>query len=294
MNVLVTGCSSGLGLSLVENLTMLENVNIIATARNLDKLELLHINAPYGNVFKCQLDVTSCESINKCKNFILNKFNKLHVLINNAGVDFFSTFNEADSLNIERIFNTNLFGVISVIRHMMPLLTLRDSDLYVRNSLEKESKNHNDKSYIGRETNGGGLIVNISSQSALSWSVGSIYYSITKHALDGLSINLAAENRYYKNNVKVLTVNCGPFKSNIFNNDLSGKFVNLKKFPRHFKDSPSEFSRIIINALSMYSRGELFNNDYYRRIVIGESAIAKARWLRNHIDYSIKLSKLVN
>lgn len=262
MNILITGCSSGLGLSLVENLAKIKDYNIIATARNINKLNSIPSLNQYDNIHKHQLDVTSEDSIAICKDYFVRRFDKLDIIINNAGVDFFSSFLEADPINIDKIFNTNLFGVVNVIRYMMPLFDVKT----------------------------GGLIINISSQSALSWSVGSVYYSITKHALDGLSINLAAENKYKKNNIKVLTVNCGPFKTNIFNNDLSGKFINLNKYPKNFNQEPDIFSLKMLKVLQMYLSGQLFKKDYYRRVILGESAIAKAKWLRNHIDYSIKLS----
>lgn len=262
MNILITGCSSGLGLSLAENLAKnFGDFNIIATARDLNKLSSINSLNQYENIYKYQLDVTSIDSIVNLKNYLVDDFGKLDIIVNNAGIDYFCSFLDADLKNIDNLFQTNLFGVINLIRNIMPIFSAS-----------------------------GGLIINISSQSSLSWSVGSVYYSITKYALDGLSINLAAENRYHNNNVRVLTVNCGPFKTNIFNNELSGKFSNLKKYPKNFKDGPDIFSIKMVKVLQMYINGSLFKQDYYRRILLGDSAIAKAKWLRNHIDYSIKLS----
>lgn len=79
---LITGCSTGFGKSLVEE--VLERGDIaIATARDTSKLEFSGTNEK--NYLALQLDVTSKDSIKKCFSEAKSKFGRIDVLVNNAG-----------------------------------------------------------------------------------------------------------------------------------------------------------------------------------------------------------------
>jgi NAD(P)-dependent dehydrogenase (short-subunit alcohol dehydrogenase family) len=78
---LVTGCSTGLGKSIAERIHSAGH-SIVATARNINSLSYL----PDGpKILKLSLDVTSQDSINACIAATVKRFERLDVVINNAG-----------------------------------------------------------------------------------------------------------------------------------------------------------------------------------------------------------------
>ena len=110
--ILITGCNKGIGYTLVEDLIKQGlNINIIFTARN-DNLGLASLNkliSKYPNcksqLFYHQLDITNKESILSIINWIKQKFQKIDVLFNNAGV--YNTTRE-------QVIQTNVFGTFTI------------------------------------------------------------------------------------------------------------------------------------------------------------------------------------
>ena len=110
--ILITGCNKGIGYTLVDNLIK-ENLymNIIFTARNnnLGNSSFNKIISKYpssrSSLFYHQLDITNKDSIMSIINWIKQKFGKIDILFNNAGIS---------NSPREQVIQTNVFGTFNI------------------------------------------------------------------------------------------------------------------------------------------------------------------------------------
>ncbi|MDZ5762772.1 SDR family oxidoreductase N-terminal domain protein [Candidatus Cyrtobacter comes] len=108
----VTGCSKSFGRSIVEEL--LKNSNHVATARNTSTLD--DLQEQYGDrTLVLKLDVTNTVDTNNSINRSVEKFHRIDVLVN-------GTLEEAPMQDIRDIFDTNVFGLISVTKAALPIM----------------------------------------------------------------------------------------------------------------------------------------------------------------------------
>jgi len=97
-------------------------------ARKLEAAEetAAKLNAQGIDAYGIQLEVTSAADRNAAARFIEERFGKLDILINNAGVGSSTGFTPVTSQvtdeELERIFATNLFAVVSLTRELLPLI----------------------------------------------------------------------------------------------------------------------------------------------------------------------------
>ncbi len=141
---LITGANKGLGLETARQLSKL-NIRCIVTARDEQKLinvkhqfEKENIDADYY-----KLDVTKQTDIDNIKNYIAEKYAKLDILINNAGISLEKTVsyqvNTTKDVSIETIkevYETNFFGAIALTQALLPLLEESDAGRIVNLSSE--------------------------------------------------------------------------------------------------------------------------------------------------------------
>ncbi|KAK1785537.1 hypothetical protein P4O66_018901 [Electrophorus voltai] len=121
--VLITGCSSGIGLRIAVLLAKDEQrrYHVIATMRNLQKKKELVEAAgeALGNTLTLQaLDVCSDDSVKQCISSVKDRH--IDILINNAGVGLLGPL---ESISVERmktVFDTNFFGTVRMIKEVMP------------------------------------------------------------------------------------------------------------------------------------------------------------------------------
>jgi short-subunit dehydrogenase len=122
------------------------------------------------------LDVTNPDSIAQAIADTLNRYKKIDVLLNNAGYGLFGPIEAIDSLQIQRQFATNLFGVIGVTQQILPVMRAA----------------------------GEGLIINVSSiigRMALPYASS---YIATKFAVEGLSESMRYELEPFHIRVKMI------------------------------------------------------------------------------------------
>ncbi len=117
--ILITGGTSGIGLSLGRSLLQLGN-NVILLGRNLEKMKTLQEEGFY--TLAC--DLSNTEEIEKVVTDIQNKFPRLNMLFNNAGVQYNYDFADAaiSPAKIAMEINTNVTGQLVLTQLLIPLL----------------------------------------------------------------------------------------------------------------------------------------------------------------------------
>ena len=178
--VLLTGCSSGIGL-LAARLFARKGWNVVATARRPESLAEF---ADQPHVLTVPLDVRDEASIQAAVRASLARFGQIDVLVNNAGYGLFGPLEGAAHGELEAQFATNVFGAAAMMRAVLPSMRERRD----------------------------GVIVNISSVAGhVDFPFGSAYIA-TKFALNGLSSSARHELALF--NIRVKLVEPGAFKTN--------------------------------------------------------------------------------
>jgi NAD(P)-dependent dehydrogenase (short-subunit alcohol dehydrogenase family) len=107
----ITGCSTGLGRTFA-SYALSQSQRVAATARNPDTLDYLPSQSP--DVLKLSLDVTSPESVDAGLASTIERFGRIDVVVNNAGINAFGHA-EAYSMDVLRgMMETNFWGAMDV------------------------------------------------------------------------------------------------------------------------------------------------------------------------------------
>jgi NAD(P)-dependent dehydrogenase (short-subunit alcohol dehydrogenase family) len=182
----ITGCSTGLGRALAQ--AVLERGdNAAITARDARGLEDLAKAYP-GTALALTLDVTDDDQVAAAVRQAEDAFGGIDVLVNNAGYGYRAAVEEGDPADVQRLFATNFFGPVALIKASLPGMRARRS----------------------------GAIVNISSIGALRRPPGSGYYAASKAALEAMTGSLRTEAEPL--GIKVIAVEPGGFRT-----DFSGR-----------------------------------------------------------------------
>ena len=121
--VLITGGSSGIGKSVGEFLTEKGYV-VYGTSRNPDKIK----NHSFQLV---ALDVNKYATIEAAVAEVISKEGQLDVLINNAGMGITGPIEETPTQEMRKVFDTNLFGAIDVMKAVLPQMRKQQSGLII-------------------------------------------------------------------------------------------------------------------------------------------------------------------
>lgn len=200
--VLVTGCSSGIGLATCHVLS-LNNFMTYGTVRNLSKAKKIQdlINRENLSLKILRLDVNDNQSIKLAVKKILTDTGRIDVLINNAGYGMFGPVEEITTQEVKKQFETNFFGTIRLIKAIVPIMRKQ----------------------------GNGTIVNISSMvGRFGVPLNSAYVS-SKFAVEGLSESISFELEEF--GIRVIVIEPGVVKSDFFHN-VKVKGMNLES-PYH-------------------------------------------------------------
>ncbi|OII59000.1 short-chain dehydrogenase/reductase, partial [Pseudomonas putida] len=153
---LITGASRGFG-TLIAQQALAAGDAVIATARNPEDIEARLGRHP--NLLAVRLDVTREEDAHAAVAAGIKHFGQIDVLVNNAGYGVLGAVEETSASETERLFATNVFGLLNVTRAVLPHMRRQRS----------------------------GHVINISSlggyQAYTGWGV----YGSTKFAVEGIS-----------------------------------------------------------------------------------------------------------
>jgi NAD(P)-dependent dehydrogenase (short-subunit alcohol dehydrogenase family) len=166
---LVTGASSGIGRAAARALAE-AGFEVVGTSRNTAKA------TPADGVRFLDLDVASDASVHAVVGQVIERFGRIDVLVNNAGVGSAGAAEESSVAQDQRVFDVNVFGVIRMTKAVLPHMRAR----------------------------GSGRIINISSVLGFLPAPYAASYAATKHAIEGYSESVDHEVR--EHGVRVLLV----------------------------------------------------------------------------------------
>lgn len=159
----ITGTSTGIGRSLAEE-ALRQGYRVAATARKPEVLQDLVEKYP-DTAIALKLDVTDKENVKEAITQTIERFGALDVVVNNAGYGLVGAIEEPSDEQIRQQFETNVFGVLNILRESLPILRQQKS----------------------------GHIINVSSALGFFAFPSYAYYSATKFAIQGISESLSQE-----------------------------------------------------------------------------------------------------
>ena len=177
----ITGASTGFGRLLAEQV-LKSGGRVIATARRPEQIADFAQNYP-DTAIVFPLDVTQPAQIESVAAKAISAFDRIDVLVNNAGYGIAGGIEEATEEEFLPVFETNILGLIRVTRAFLPQFRTQRT----------------------------GHIINLSSMAGLAGSAGWGYYNASKFAVEGFSEALAAEMAPL--GVKVTIIEPGPFRT---------------------------------------------------------------------------------
>jgi NAD(P)-dependent dehydrogenase (short-subunit alcohol dehydrogenase family) len=158
----ITGASRGFG-ALIAREALAKGDNVVATARNPQTI--VDAIGDHPNLLAVALDVTDEAQAQAAAGAAVKRFGRIDVLVNNAGFGLLGAVEEASAAEVERLYRTNVFGLLGVTRAVLPHMRRQRS----------------------------GHVINISSVGGYRSGPGFGIYCSTKFAVEGLSEALAAE-----------------------------------------------------------------------------------------------------
>lgn len=161
--VLVTGASRGIGRAIAKMLAENGNKVIANYLNSEDCAKSLQDENPNIDIYKA--DVSKRAEVESMVKYILNKYGRIDVLINNAGIDEYKLFTDITDEDWNKIINTNLYSAFCVSQEV------------VKNMIHEKN----------------GCIINISSIWGMVGASCEVLYSISKAGINGLTKSLAKE-----------------------------------------------------------------------------------------------------
>lgn len=189
---LITGCSTGFGRELAKYTIEQGNKVAVGSRKLEDVADIVAGNEE--NAFAVELDVTKPEQIRIAVQQTTDKFGRIDVLVNNAGIGYFGAIEESEDEQVRRMFEINVFGLAKMTQEVLPMMRKQHS----------------------------GHIVNIASIGGLVGFPAVGFYNATKFAVDGLSESLAKETAPL--GIKVTIVAPSGFRT-----DWAGRSANDSK-----------------------------------------------------------------
>lgn len=159
----ITGCSTGFGYEMAD-FAIKAGYNVVVTARNKDTLKGFE-EGNETSVLALELDVTKPEQIKAAVQHAIDKFGTIDVLVNNAGIGYFSAVEDSVEEETRKMFEINFWGLMNMTNAVLPTMRGQKS----------------------------GHIINFSSIGGLASFPSLGYYHATKYAVEGISESLSQE-----------------------------------------------------------------------------------------------------
>lgn len=159
----ITGASRGFGLE-ITRAALASGDQVVATVRSKPE-QLVTALHNHPDLYVVQMDVTQADQVQAAVRQGIARFGRIDILVNNAGFGMVTAIEEASDAEVRKLYDTNVFGLLHVIRAVLP--------------------------YLRQQTSG--HIINISSLFGYDAVPGWGLYGSSKFAIEGLSKGLAVE-----------------------------------------------------------------------------------------------------
>ncbi|QUS59555.1 SDR family oxidoreductase [Synechocystis sp. PCC 7339] len=217
--IAITGASSGIGEATAKLLAQ-NGAKVLLGARRTERLEKLveEIHASGGTAEFKAVDVTDRENVKAFVEFAKDKFNRVDVIFNNAGIMPLSPMNALKVEEWDNMINVNIRGVLNGIAAGLPIM----------------------------ETQGGGQFINTASIGAHVVVPTGAVYCATKYAVWAISEGLRQESQ----NIRVTTISPGVVATELGSDITDGSAKGALQEFRKISLSPDAIARAVLYAVS--------------------------------------------
>ena len=220
--VVITGASSGLG-EATARLLSAEGATVVLGARRVERLQKLvgELTAKGGKALALATDVTDHNQVKNLVDAAVQKFGRIDVMINNAGVMPHSPLERLKIDDWNRTIDVNIKGVLYGIAAALPYM--------------KQQKS--------------GHIINVSSVAGHKVTPNGAVYCATKHAVRALSEGLRVEVKPY--NIRTTIISPGAVATELPNSITEPDVAaGISKFYKETAIPADSFARAVAFALS--------------------------------------------
>ncbi|MHC5778878.1 SDR family oxidoreductase [Nostoc sp.] len=217
--IVITGASSGIGEATAKLLAQ-NGANVVLGARRTEKLEaIVKEIRDQGNIaeFKA-VDVTDREDVKAFIHFAKEKFGRVDVIFNNAGVMPLSPMNALKVEEWDTMIDVNIRGVLNGIAAGLPIM----------------------------EAQGGGQFINTASIAAHMVGPTSAVYSATKYAVWAISDGLRQESK----NIRVTIISPGVVETELGSDITDDAVKGFLKELRKTALTPQAIAQSVLFAVS--------------------------------------------
>ncbi len=266
---LVTGSSSGIGFETALSLAR-DNYFTYASMRNTGKAGKIQEIAKKENLNLkvIELNVDKEDSIKSAVKKIQEEQNRIDVLVNNAGYGLFGCIEDVSMDELKAQFQTNFFGIVSLIQEIAPIMRKQ----------------------------GSGIIVNVSSVAGRIGFPGTPAYISSKFALEGLSESMRYELSPF--GIKTIIIEPGVIQTNFFSSmkvahgkpdspykEITEKVMNGVKMMAEMGTPPAEVAKTIMKAIK--------SDEPLPRYVVGSDAsmFLEAKKMKTDLEFENYIKK---
>jgi NAD(P)-dependent dehydrogenase (short-subunit alcohol dehydrogenase family) len=198
---LVTGGTSGIGKRTAVAFAEAGAKVVVSGRREKEGAQVVNeIEKIGGDAAFVRADVGKDADVMAIVDFALEKFGRLDIAFNNAGVEWKGPLDQVTEAEYRRVFDINVWGVLNSMRHEIPAML----------------------------KSGGGAIINTSSVAGHTGFAQVSIYTASKHAVEGLTKALALE--FAKQNIRINAIAPGPIATDMwdrFAGDASDQIISL-------------------------------------------------------------------
>lgn len=230
---IVTGASKGIGREIAKNLAR-QNIKVIANYNRSEEKaiklkEELEKEGIEIDIIKA--DVSKRQDVKKMITYTINKYKKIDILINNAGISEYKLFTEETDEDWNRVINNNLYSAFITSQEVIPNMI--------------ENKN--------------GCIINISSIWGMVGASMEVLYSISKAGMDGLTKSLAKE--LGPSNIRVNSIAPGIINTDMCKDFSEQELKEIKEeIPLQKIGEPSDVSKCVNWLINeKYTTGQIIS-----------------------------------
>ncbi|WP_148686997.1 SDR family NAD(P)-dependent oxidoreductase [Candidatus Nitrosocosmicus hydrocola] len=224
--VIVTGSSKGIGFEIAKEFSESNGAHVVVCSRSLEQSQMAAKKIK-GSTLALEVDVTNESSVNKFVEKITEKFNRINILVNNSGYPYDESiwnkqFHEGTTDELWKILDVDLIGAVRLSRAVIPHMLNRNVNQSTQNSFQNKNEVKGDENGIkiheletvslnnqedSDQTNGGGVIITISSTPAISGRIGGFPYTIAKAG--NISLTKCIAKEYGNSNIRAYSLALG-------------------------------------------------------------------------------------